>query len=374
METAHNIFIGNSNSLSKIEDDGVELVVTSPPYPMIEMWDDVFSSLNTDIKTALDSGDGREAFELMHGELNKTWDEVERVLVDGGIACINIGDATRKVDNSFRVYQNHARITEYFDNMGFEPLPDILWRKPTNSAAKFMGSGMIPPNAYATLEHEYLLIFRNGKQSRDFGSNNIVRYESAYFWEERNEWFSDIWEGIKGTFQQLENVDKELRDRSAAYPLEVPHRLINMFSVYGDTVLDPFWGTGTTSLASMIAGRNSVGYEIQEQFRHVFDDEIEEVKELAHSIVSKRIRRHEEFVEQRLENGEDFKYDAENYDFPVTTKQEKQLQLYNIDSISEAEDGYVVTHSNYNKPNSIQPDTTDNQGQATLSGRFQQDD
>jgi DNA modification methylase len=81
METAHNIFIGNSNSLSKIEDDGVELVVTSPPYPMIEMWDDVFSSLNTDIKTALDSGDGREAFELMHGELNKTWDEVERVLV-----------------------------------------------------------------------------------------------------------------------------------------------------------------------------------------------------------------------------------------------------------------------------------------------------
>lgn len=347
METTHDIFIGNSNSLSKIEDDGVELVVTSPPYPMIEMWDDVFSSLNTDIKTALDSGDGREAFKLMHGELKKTWDEVERVLVDGGIACINIGDATRKVDNSFRVYQNHARITEYFDNMGFEPLPDILWRKPTNSAAKFMGSGMMPPNAYATLEHEYLLIFRNGKQSRDFGSNNIVRYESAYFWEERNEWFSDIWEGIKGTFQQLENVDKELRDRSAAYPLEVPYRLINMFSVYGDTVLDPFWGTGTTSLASMIAGRNSVGYEIQEKFRDVFDSEISEIKDLAHGTVSKRIRHHRRFVEQRLKDGKEFKYDAKNYNFPVTTKQEKPLQLYTIDGVESGEGRYIVTHSPY---------------------------
>jgi DNA modification methylase len=369
METEHRVYIGNSNNLSQIDDNEVELVVTSPPYPMIEMWDDLFSGLNPDIEAALDSGEGREAFELMHEELNKTWDEVNRVLVDGGIACINIGDATRKLDTSFRVYQNHAQITEYFDNMGFEPLPDILWRKPTNSAAKFMGSGMMPPNAYATLEHEYLLIFRNGKDSRNFGSNNDVRYESAYFWEERNEWFSDVWEGIKGTFQQLENADEELRDRSAAYPLEVPYRLINMFSVYGDTVLDPFWGTGTTSLAAMIAGRNSVGYEIEEDFTDVFDAEISEVKELAHGTVSKRIRRHEEFVEQRLEDGKDFKYEAENYDFPVTTKQEKPLQLYTIDSVEQAENGYTVTHSPYNESESIE--SGDEQEQATLGSQFQ---
>jgi DNA modification methylase len=371
MKTEHKIYIGNSNDLSEIGDNEVELVVTSPPYPMIDMWDDLFSSINPDIETALDSGNGRKAFELMHKELNKTWDEVNRVLVDGGIACINIGDATRKVDDSFRVYQNHARITEYLDGMGFEPLPDILWRKPTNSAAKFMGSGMMPPNAYATLEHEYLLIFRNGKKSRDFSSGNDVRYKSAYFWEERNEWFSDVWEGIKGTFQQLENTDQKLRDRSAAYPLEVPYRLVNMYSVYGDTVLDPFWGTGTTSLAAMIAGRNSIGYEIQKKFTDVFAAEVSEVREIAHSTVSKRIRRHEEFVEERLEDGNDFKYEAENYDFPVTTKQEKPIQLFTIDSTEEIENGYAVTHSPYDKSAPFVSGGGTQKEQATLGSQFE---
>ncbi len=370
METEHRIYVGNSNDLSQIDENEVDLVVTSPPYPMIEMWDDLFCSINPDIGSALNSGDGRGAFDLMHEELNKTWDEINRVLVDGGIACINVGDATRKVKDSFRVYQNHARITEYFDRMGFEPLPDILWRKPTNSAAKFMGSGMLPPNAYATLEHEYLLVFRNGKDSRDFSSGTDVRYESAYFWEERNEWFSDVWEDITGTFQELNSTDEELRDRSAAYPLEIPYRLINMYSVYGDTVLDPFWGTGTTSLAAMVAGRNSVGYELQEQFVDVFDDAVGEVKELAYSTVSRRIERHKEFVEQRIEDGNSFKYEAENYEFPVITKQERPLQLYIIDDIEEIKDGYQVSHMPYNESTPVNADTGTQQEQATLSGQF----
>jgi DNA modification methylase len=370
METKHRVYVDNSNDLSRIDDDEIELVITSPPYPMIEMWDELFTSFNSGIESALDRGDGRGAFELMHEELDKTWEEINRVLVDGGVACINVGDATRKVDNSFRVYQNHARITEYFDGMGFEPLPDILWRKPTNSAAKFMGSGMLPPNAYATLEHEYLLIFRNGKSSRDFPSGTDVRYESAYFWEERNEWFSDVWEDIRGTFQELGNADEELRDRSAAYPLEIPYRLINMYSIYGDTVLDPFWGTGTTSLAAMIAGRNSVGYELQEQFVDVFNDAMKEIKDLAHSTVSERIERHETFVEQRLEDGNSFDYEAENYDFPVTTKQEKPLQLYTIDSIEGAKDGYWVTHMPYGESTSTGTGTGTRQEQATLGSQF----
>ncbi len=350
MNTEHRVYIDNSNHLSEIDDDEVELVVTSPPYPMIGMWDDLFSSLNPDIGTALDRGDGHDAFELMHKELRRTWEEIKRVLVDGGIACVNVGDATRTVDDSFRVYQNHARITECFDRLGFEPLPDILWRKPTNSAAKFMGSGMLPPNAYATLEHEYLLIFRNGKDSREFRSGADVRYESAYFWEERNNWFSDIWENIGGTLQELENVTGELRDRSAAYPFEVPYRLINMYSAYGDTVLDPFWGTGTTSLAAMVAARSSVGYEIQQAFTDVFDAAVSEATELAQSTARERIRHHETFVERRLENGTEFKYDAENYDFPVTTKQEKRLRLYTIDEIKRTENGYTVAHSPYRDP------------------------
>ncbi|PSQ35355.1 modification methylase [Halobacteriales archaeon QS_9_70_65] len=370
METEHRVYIGNSNDLSQIGENEINLVITSPPYPMIEMWDELFESFNSDIESALNSGDGRAAFDLMHKELNKTWDEINRVLVDGGIACINIGDATRKVGDSFRVYQNHARITEYFDGIGFEPLPDILWRKPTNSAAKFMGSGMLPPNAYATLEHEYLLVFRNGKNSRDFASGTDVRYESAYFWEERNEWFSDVWKNITGTFQELETTNEELRDRSAAYPLEIPYRLVNMYSVYGDTVLDPFWGTGTTSLAAMVAGRNSVGYELQEQFVEVFNDGVDGVKELAYSTVSKRVERHEKFVEQRLGDGNSFKYEAENYDFPVITKQEKPLQLYTIDDIEKIEDGYRVSHMPYDESTPIETGTKTQQEQATLGSQF----
>ena len=118
-----------------------------------------------------------------------------------------------------------------------------------------MGSGMLPPNAYVTLEHEYVLLFRNGKRSREFEPGSERRYESAYFCEERNEWFSDLWEGVRGELRAL--AGDESCDRSAAYPFEIPYRLTCMYSVYGDTVLDPFWRTGTGSLATMVAGRNS---------------------------------------------------------------------------------------------------------------------
>ena len=367
METSHRIFVGDSRNMSDIGENEVELIVTSPPYPMIEMWDELFTDLNPEIGAALDSGAGQKAFDLMNAELEKVWDEVSRVLVDGGIACINIGDATRKVDDSFRVYPNHARITDYFEAMNFEPLPDILWRKPTNSAAKFMGSGMLPPNAYATLEHEYLLVFRNGKKSRKFASGSENRYNSAYFWEERNEWFSDVWMGIKGTFQSLDNG--ELRERSAAYPFEIAYRLINMYSVYGDTVLDPFWGTGTTSLAAMVAGRNSVGYELQDEFLDVFRNKAMEIERLSHETVSKRIERHEEFVEERLDDGKNFKYESDVYSFPVTTKQEKQLQLFTADSVEEQNNEYTVFHSSYSKTQPIPTD--DGNQQATLGSQFE---
>jgi len=342
METDHRIVVGDSRQLGEIEDDSVELVVTSPPYPMIEMWDEVFTELNPAIGTALDCTEGQEAFELMHEELDEVWSEVERVLVDGGIACVNIGDATRKVDDSFRVYQNHSRIIDSFESLGFEPLPEVLWRKPVNSAAKFMGSGMLPPNAYVTLEHEYLLVFRNGKRSRSFEPGSERRYSSAYFWEERNQWFSDVWTDVKGQFQSLEHGD--LRERSAAYPFEIPYRLISMYSVYGDTVLDPFWGTGTTSLAALVAGRSSIGYEIQEEFTQVFDERVNDAPKHSREVIQKRLADHCDFVEKKLESGEEFKYDAENYEFPVTTKQEKPLQFYSVESVDVDGDEYHATH------------------------------
>lgn len=342
MKTEHRVVVEDSRELTAIDDNSVELVVTSPPYPMIEMWDELFSDLNTSIGKALGKKDGQRAFELMHEELNTVWSEVERVLVDGGIACINIGDATRKVDGSFRVYQNHSRIIDSFEERGFEPLPEILWRKPVNSAAKFMGSGMLPPNAYVTLEHEYILTFRNGKDSRRFEPKAERRYNSSYFWEERNKWFSDVWTGVTGEFQSLDN--NELRDRSAAYPFEIPYRLVSMYSVYGDTVLDPFWGTGTTSLAALVAGRNSIGYELEEEFTQVFDNRLDNASTYSGEVIQKRLGDHHDFVEQKLDDGGEFKYESENYDFPVTTKQEKPIQFYSVDSITDIDEGYRAIH------------------------------
>ncbi|MDZ7689268.1 MAG: site-specific DNA-methyltransferase [Halobacteriales archaeon] len=338
METKHQVVIGDSRELNRVEDNSVELVVTSPPYPMIEMWDNIFAELSPKVEEEIDSGNGQVAFELMHEELDKVWSEVQRVLADGGIACVNVGDATRKVDDSFRVYQNHSRIIDAFEERGFEPLPEVLWRKPVNSAAKFMGSGMLPPNAYVTLEHEYILIFRKGKSQRSFEAGANQRYNAAYFWEERNKWFSDVWMEIKGELQSLNQDD--IRDRSAAYPFEIPYRLINMYSVYGDTVLDPFWGTGTTSLAALTSARNSVGYEIEEEFTHVFNDRVSEASEISMDVMSQRLEKHREFVKDKLESGEDFKYEADNYNFPVTTKQEKKIQFYTVDNIEKVSNGY----------------------------------
>ena len=342
METQHRVVVSDSRDCDRIDDSSVELVVTSPPYPMIELWDDLFTSLDASVGDRLDAGDGQAAFERMHDVLGEVWDEISRVLVDGGIACINIGDATRTVDGSFRVYQNHSRIVDAFEKRGFEPLPELLWRKPVNSAAKFMGSGMLPPNAYVTLEHEYILIFRNGKQQRTFEPGSERRYRSSYFWEERNQWFSDVWTDITGEFQSLGGED--LRDRSAAYPFEIPYRLINMYSVYGDTVFDPFWGTGTTSLAAMTAGRNSIGYELDAEFTTVFDKRVDDLPAASRAVVETRLTDHRAFVERKHEAGEAFKYEADHYDFPVTTAHEQPLQLYAVDSIEETTAGYRAVH------------------------------
>ncbi len=343
METEHTIVVGDARELSEIGDNTVELVVTSPPYPMIEMWDELFCTLDPRIETHLTAGEGQAAFERMHEVLNAVWTEVSRVLVDGGIACINIGDATRTLGGSFRVYQNHSRIIDAFEQRGFEPLPEILWRKPGNSAAKFMGSGMLPPNAYVTLEHEYILVFRNGPTSRQFEPKAESRYNAAYFWEERNRWFSDVWSDIRGELQALSHED--LRKRSGAYPFTLPYRLINMYSIYGDTVCDPFWGTGTTSLAAAAAGRNSVGYEIEPEFTDLFADRISDIPELSTHVIRTRLDAHRQFVDEKRAAGETFGHVADRYDFPVTTKQERPIKFYVADAVESTDTGYRISHS-----------------------------
>jgi len=340
METSHVVHIGDARSMSALEADSVELVVTSPPYPMIEMWDETFARLDPVIGERLDEEAGEQAFELMHETLDPVWAEVDRVLVDGGVACVNIGDATRSVGERFRLYPNHVRVTEALTDRGFDVLPPILWRKPTNRVTKFMGSGMLPPNAYVTLEHEFILILRNGGQRR-FDRAADRRYESAYFWEERNDWFSDLWE-LTGETQSFDGD----RERSGAFPLEIPFRLINMFSVYGDTVLDPFWGTGTTTLAAMATARSSIGYELAEDVVETFDARIDGVVDEVHDRNRERLMQHREAMADRSESGDPPAYTARHYDFPVITKQERDIRLYDIESVRETSNGrFSVVHT-----------------------------
>ena len=110
MKTRHEIIFSDSGDMKQVPEESVDLLVTSPPYPMIEMWDGMFSQQRASVKKSLEKGDGEKAFEIMHKILDKTWKEVYRVLKKGGFACINIGDATRTLNSNFALYSNHSRI------------------------------------------------------------------------------------------------------------------------------------------------------------------------------------------------------------------------------------------------------------------------
>ncbi len=351
MKTIHQIFYRDARNLQEIPSESVDLVVTSPPYPMIGMWDDVFGSQNVEIEKVLTTGDGKLAHELMHKILDSVWDEMFRVLKDGRFACINIGDATRKVNGDFCLYPNHARILNYLLDIGFSALPDILWRKQTNAPNKFMGSGMLPAGAYVTLEHEYILILRKGSK-REFKTEceKQNRRESALFWEERNIWYSDVWMDIKGTGQRLS--DELSRLRSAAFPYDLAYRLVNMYSVKGDVVLDPFLGTGTTIAAAMTSGRNSVGVEIDKSFHSTICPMARQIVDFSNDYLRDRLRRHFEFVEDRIQTSGPLKYTNKHYGCPVVTSQEQSILLNGLKEVQESDDNiFEVTYSE--KPQSI---------------------
>lgn len=345
MKTRHEIIFSDSSDMKQLPKESVDLLVTSPPYPMIEMWDGMFSQQSASVKKMLGNGDGEKAFEFMHKILDKTWKEAYRVLKKGGFVCINIGDATRTLNSNFVLYSNHSRILRIMLELGFSTLPCILWRKQTNAPNKFMGSGMLPAGAYVTLEHEYILVFRKG-QKRDFikEEDKQLRRESAVFWEERNIWYSDIWFDVKGTPQALK--DKNSRTRSAAYPFELVYRLISMYSVKNDVVLDPFLGTGTTTAAAMASGRNSIGYELDKNLNPRIDQIKDVIIPTSIQINRERIMRHLDFVIDRLKTKSGLKHENKYYRFPVMTSQEKEIILQDPVNIEKLEEGlFEINHS-----------------------------
>lgn len=343
MQTTHRWLTADARGISAAETGAVQLVVTSPPYPMIQMWDAAFGAMSPAAAAALAAGDGPAAFEQMHAELDRVWAACHAVLTSGGFLCVNIGDATRTVDKHFRLYPNHARIVSALVRLGFTVLPDILWRKPTNAPNKFMGSGMLPAGAYVTYEHEYILIARKGgKRVFRTPEARLHRAQSAYFWEERNVWFSDLWSDLRGTRQSL--PDDAARRRSAAFPFSLAHRLVCMYSVYGDTVLDPFAGTGTTAAAALAAGRSSVSVEHEARFAEGFAPTLRAAVDLGAGLAAARLAEHRGFVAQRSASGKLVKHHNAPHDVPVMTRQEAKLELRVPAELAEAGDAFTASH------------------------------
>ncbi len=234
---------GDARRLVGVAAGSVHLVLTSPPYPMVAQWDEQFRAL----------GAGR--YPAMLRVLEGAWRACHRVLVPGGLLAVVIGDALRRDERGFRLWPNHAATLLAAERVGFRPLPYLLWKKPTNRPNAYLGSGFLPPNAYVTLDCEFVLLLRKGDLRR-FPSHDVRREASRFSRAERDRWFSQVWEDLRGTRQQRPG------GRTGAFPAPVAERLVRMFSVAGDTVLDPFAGTGTTLWSAAELGRDAIGVEL----------------------------------------------------------------------------------------------------------------
>jgi site-specific DNA-methyltransferase (cytosine-N4-specific) len=275
--TTQTVYFKSAEDMQEIPSNSVHLIGTSSPYPMIEMWDEIFKSWNPslDIKfrelKATKNLDRqqilqKEIFEGMHCCLEKVWKECYRVLVNGGILVINIGDAYRKVypQTSFQKFWNSAKTVQICERLGFISLPSVLWKKITNRPNAYLGSGFVPTSPYISEDCEHILIFRKGS-IRQFPPKDLKRQQSAFTRQQRDLYCSQVWSGIQGIKQTTDGYS----ERTAAFPEEIPKRIITLYSIIGDLILDPFAGTGTTLKVAKDLGRDSVGYEIVKELEPI---------------------------------------------------------------------------------------------------------
>lgn len=246
--TKHLVINGDSRQMSELSDESVHLVVTSPPYWQLK-----------DYGTENQIG-FHDDYETYINHLNLTWQECFRVLHKGCRLCINIGDqfARSTYYGRYKIIPIHTEIIKFCETIGFDFMGQIIWQKVTtmntSGGANIMGSYPYPRNGIVKLDFEYILLFKKQgnapKPTAEQKANAIMTNK------EWNTYFNGHW-----TFPGAKQ-DKHL----AMFPEELPHRLIKMFSFPGETVLDPFMGSGTTALAARNLGRNSVGYEINPDF------------------------------------------------------------------------------------------------------------
>ncbi|MCX5888722.1 MAG: site-specific DNA-methyltransferase [Deltaproteobacteria bacterium] len=250
------IIIGDSRSMTEIEDQTVDLVVTSPPYWHIK-----------DYGVTGQVGYGQTLHQYLT-DLFYTWSECFRILQPGSRLCINIGDqfARSAVYGRYKVIPLHAEFISQCEKIGFDFMGSIIWQKKTTmnttGGAVVMGSYPYPPNGIVEIDYEFILIFKKPGQSKKVSKE--VKEASKLTKEEWKEYFYGHW--YFGGAKQL--------GHEAMFPDELPRRVIRMFTFQGDTVLDPFLGSGTTIKMALELGRNGVGYEINADFFSLIEEKI----------------------------------------------------------------------------------------------------
>lgn len=255
-KTKHTIINGDSRQMSELKDESVHLIATSPPYWQLK---DYGSENQIGF---------HDDYETYINHLNLTWQECFRVLHKGCRLCINIGDqfARSTYYGRYKIIPIHAEIIKFCEMIGFDFMGQIIWQKVTtmntSGGASIMGSYPNPRNGIVKLDFEYVLLFK--KQGNAPKPTKEQKENSAMTNEEWNTYFNGHWY-FPGARQ-----DKHL----AMFPEELPHRLIKMFSFPGETVLDPFMGSGTTALAARNLNRNSIGYEINPDFIPIIKEKI----------------------------------------------------------------------------------------------------